>query len=102
MMKPIRVLLFVTVCSVIAVNRASATECTATITHVPDYVVAGEGTCVNGEIGTKSDVLTIDVQPRPACDNCKLKVTGTWGPGAGQNDSKEKSPSTDDTWPHDY
>ena len=106
-----------TLCTVIFAGASSALEeevecadvaleaCTASFTSVPDFVIPGEpleaGTCVHGGQGPggtpPTDKLEATVAPLPACEDCEVIVTATWGaPQAGTHVSAAKT----EPWPH--
>jgi hypothetical protein len=78
-----------------------ATNCTASFTSVPDYIVSGDGTCVHGGQGPggtpPTDLLETTVAPLPDCEDCTVTVTATWGPNPGD---QETSAAKTKPWPH--
>ena len=87
------------------VPPGAAQACTASFTSVPDFVIPGDpldaGTCVHGGQGPggtpPTDKLEATVAPLPACEDCEVIVTATWGPpGAGTDVSAAKTKP----WPH--
>ena len=84
--------------------KAFADDCAASFTKIPDYIVAGDGTCVHGGIGPNggdpSDVLEVTVTPPgQPCEDCTIVVKASWVDGNGNPQSSE-SPEKKKPWPH--
>ena len=84
--------------------KAYAADCEAEFTQIPDYIVAGDGTCVHGGLGPgggdPTDTLEVDVTRDGApCEDCTVVVTASWIDGAGAPQSSD-SPVKKKPWPH--
>ena len=80
-------------------TRKVVARTTTTInTKIPDFLVAGDGTCQHlNDIPGLSDLLEVTVEGAAGCDPllCTVVVTATWA-GGGATRPKVPNPA----WPH--